>query len=238
MDDVRIREKTYVPSARSVELASYAVSLHGFVLLVAWHAPLQTSPMLAAAALLAALVPWGVWIAARSRRPQLALGLGVVPAVWLAAAALMTSPGDAPPNALDALRSTVGLFAHLGAAFERARARTASTQTVSTSPYVLSSRSEPLRRHRVRLSLLVLLLLPLSLVVLVAPFLPAGATRYERTFAAVAATVLVSSLALTLLPSLVRRERTAPRSVRSRVRTAGLAVGFALLLLALDQLGR
>lgn len=238
MDDVRIREKPYVPTARSVELASLAVSLNGFVLLVAWHAPLRTSPMIAAAALLGALVPWGAWSVARSGRTQLALGLGVVPAVWLGVAASMTSLGDVPPTALDALRCTIGLVAHLGAAFERARARRDATQGVSTSPYVRSSRSEPLRRHRVRMALLVLLLLPLSLVVLVAPFLPAGATRYERTFAAVAATVLVSSLALTLLPSLVRRERSAPRSIGSRVRTAGLAVGFALLLLALDQLGR
>lgn len=238
MVDERIREKAHVTDGRSVELSTFVVSLHGFVLLVGWHAPFTTNLPLAIVGLLAGLLPFGVYV----RRPgtprrEAILGMGLVPATWLVVSAVFMSTMGTDATALDALRTSAGLLAHLGAASERARMRE-TRRAVETSEHVRSSPDAPQRRHGVRIALLALLVGPLTLSVALTPFMVAGATRFERTFSALAGSVLASSLLLTILPPLVRRERRAASPTSKRATTAALAMLTAAVALGVERLTR
>lgn len=216
-----------------MELAAFLVSLNGFALLVGWHAPFGSNAMLSAVGIGISLIPWVWWANSRSPRREAALGLGGVPAVWLAVAGLFMAESTAPATPLDALRATAGLLAHVGATLERARMHEAR-RPVETAGHVRSSPEAPRRRHAVRIALLFLIVVPLALAVTVTPFLVEGATRFERTFAAVAGTVLGTSLLLTVLPPLVRRERAAKRTTKKRVTAAAVAVLLAALALGVE----
>lgn len=231
MADVRSEEYAPVSTGRVVAVAAFVVSLHGWVLLVAWGAPIARNPGIAAAVLAATLVPWLAWVRGLgSPRRDALVALGLLPALWVAAAALFEMLGPPRATVWDAVRDAAGLLAHLGAAFEVATLRE-TRRRVETSPHVRSSPEATGRRQAVRTALLGSLTIPLAATVVATPFLAPGASRYERAFAAVAATVLASSLLLTVVPPLVRREKRP--NVRTARRVAMAAAAWAVAAIAL-----
>ncbi len=238
MADVRSHESPNSTPGWATETALSVLSLHGYLLMVIWPALESRSPGWAVGIAVVAALPW-IAFRMSAGRPRLAswLGCGLVPFVWVGAAAVLEVLGARPAGAAEAARATVGLLAHLGATFELLRRR-APRFPIEVSDFVRTSPREPTRRARVRTAWLALVAAPLLAAVVVTPFVAVRASRFDQAFAVVAATVLGATLVLAILPPSLRREARAPAAPRRRVGSAALALAVAAGVLLVERFTR
>jgi len=186
------------------------------------------------AALVVGLGPFCVWCFGKAplrRRDWLAYGL--VPSSVILGAAIAESWSEQPTSALDGFRIAAGLLAQLFATnlLDRPLERSVEVEVRERSAAAVAV---PTARAFRRAVLLGVMTLAFAVIVLAAPFVRQDAASAERTFAAVAGSVLAATACLTVLPGAMRRDRKPAPTPRARIGLLVVLAVSAALVMALE----